>query len=168
MRSFDTLTHQPASAPEATQYLTFSLGEQEYGVPILNVQEIKGFSPATPIPNTPAFRKGVMNLRGTIIPVIDLRVRLALEETAYTAFTVVVVLAIESTVVGAVVDAVSDVLTIPDADVQRAPDFGAEADVRFVAGIAQASGRLIVLLDAAALVTPDEALPLGEPPKVFA
>jgi purine-binding chemotaxis protein CheW len=168
MRSLDTLTSQAASTPDATQYLTFSLGEQEYGVPILNVQEIKGFTPTTPIPNTPAFVKGVMNLRGTIIPVIDLRARLALAGAEYTAFTVVVVLAIDAMVVGAVVDAVSDVLTIPDADVQRAPDFGADADVRFVAGIAQAAGRLIVLLDAAALVTPDDALPAGDPPKAVA
>jgi purine-binding chemotaxis protein CheW len=128
-----------ATKADGTQFLTFALGEAASGVAILNVQEIKGFAPVTPIPNTPAWVRGVMNLRGTIVPVIDLRLRLGMEPAEYGAFTVIVVLAVDGKVVGAIVDAVSDVLTIRDTDVQQPPALGVGADVRFVAGIAQAA-----------------------------
>src|SRR5512143_2311417 len=132
MRPLDAPT---GAATDGTQYLTFALGEEEYGVAILNVQEIRGYSPATPIPNTPAYVKGVMNLRGTIVPVIDLRLRLGMPAAEYGPFTVIIVMAVGRKVVGAIVDAVSDVLAFADADVQPAPTFGTEVDVRFVAGI---------------------------------
>src|SRR5215468_2764708 len=98
---------RPAGAPrDETQFLTFTLGAEEYGVAILNVQEIKGYSTVTPVPNTPAFVKGVMNLRGTIVPVIDLRLRLGMAAAEYGPFTVVIVLAIGTRIVGTIVDAV--------------------------------------------------------------
>ena len=140
---------------DGTQFLTFALGDEEYGVPILNVQEIKGYAPVTPIPNTPAWVRGVMNLRGTIVPVIDLRLRLGMPLAEYGTFTVIIVLAVSTKVVGAIVDAVSDVLTIPDADVQ-APDLAIGPDVRFIDGIARAADKLVILLDAEALLRQEE------------
>ena len=102
-----------------------------------------------------------MNLRGTIVPVIDLRLRLGMPAADYGAFTVIVVLAVGTKIVGAIVDAVSDVVTIPDADVQSAPDLGIGPDLRFVDGIAQSAGKLVVLLDAETLLRHDE-LPVLE------
>ena len=158
--SFDA----PGTGPtDGTQFLTFALGAEEYGVAILNVQEIKGYAPVTPIPNTPAWVRGVMNLRGTIVPVIDLRLRLGMPPAEYGPFTVIVVLALAAKVVGAIVDTVSDVLTIADADVQQTPDLGVGIDVRFVAGIAQAAETLVILLDAEALLRHDELGSIDEP-----
>jgi|SRR5688572_26166738 purine-binding chemotaxis protein CheW len=163
MRSHATFDRPATTASDGTQFLTFTLGDEEYGVAILNVQEIKGYAPVTPIPNTPSWVRGVMNLRGTIVPVIDLRLRLGMPPTEYGPFTVIVVLAVEGKVVGAIVDAVSDVLTIPDADVQQAPELGVGIDVRFVGGIAQAGEKLVILLDAEAMLRHDDLTPLDEP-----
>ncbi len=150
-------------ATDGAQYLTFALGDEEYGVAILNVQEIKGYAPVTPIPNTPPWVRGVMNLRGTIVPVIDLRLRLGMPAIDYGPFTVIVVLAVGAKVVGAIVDAVSDVLSIPDGQVQQTPDLGVAIDVRFVGGIAQADEKLVVLLDAETLLRHDDLAALDEP-----
>jgi len=117
----------------------------------------------TPIPNTPPWVRGVMNLRGTIVPVIDLRLRLGMPAADYGPFTVIVVLAVGSKVVGAIVDAVSDVLSIPDGQVQQTPDLGVAIDVRFVGGIAQADAKLVILLDAEALLRHDDLAALDEP-----
>ena len=163
MRSHATFDNPAAGTSDGAQFLTFALGDEEYGVEILNVQEIKGYAPVTPIPNTPAWVRGVMNLRGTIVPVIDLRLRLGMPPTEYGAFTVIVVLAVAAKVVGAIVDTVSDVLTIPEADVQHAPDLGVGIDVRFVAGIAQADGKLVILLDAESLLRHDDLASPDEP-----
>jgi purine-binding chemotaxis protein CheW len=150
-------------ATDGAQYLTFALGDEEYGVAILNVQEIKGYAPVTPIPNTPPWVRGVMNLRGTIVPVIDLRLRLGMPAADYGPFTVIVVLAVGAKVVGAIVDAVSDVLSIPDGQVQQTPDLGVAIDVRFVGGIAQADDKLVILLDAETLLRHDDLTALDEP-----
>jgi purine-binding chemotaxis protein CheW len=129
------------------QYLTFALGDEEYGVEILKVQEIRGYAPITPIPNTPAHIKGVMNLRGAIIPVVDLRAKLAMPEMASSPFTVIIVVTVGTRVMGVIVDAVSDVLDIPRKDVQPTPDFGGHVDARFIDGMARAGDKLVVLLD---------------------
>jgi purine-binding chemotaxis protein CheW len=163
MRPLEPLGRPTGATRDETQYLTFTLGGEEYGVAILNVQEIKGYSTVTPVPNTPAFVKGVMNLRGTIVPVIDLRLRLGMAAADYGPFTVIVVLAVGTKVVGAIVDAVSDVLTIPDADVQAAPPFGDAAALRCIAGIAQANGKLVVLLDVDTILRHDDLDGLDEP-----
>jgi purine-binding chemotaxis protein CheW len=141
---------------DGTQFLTFELGQEEYGVPILNVQEIKGYAPVTPIPNTPAWVRGVMNLRGTIVPVIDLRLRLGMPATDYGTFTVIIVLAVGTKVVGAIVDAVSDVRTISDADIQTPPELAVGPDLRFIDGIARAADKLVILLDVDALLRQEE------------
>src|SRR5262245_48308588 len=118
------MDQRDTQASGSGQYLTFRLGGEEYGVEILRVQEIKGFSTATPIPNTPPYVLGVMNLRGTIIPVIDLRARLGMPKADATQFSVIVVVRVSARVVGVVVDGVSDVLDIPASDVQPAPELG--------------------------------------------
>ena len=157
--TFDRMT----GTTDGAQYLTFALGDEEYGVAILNVQEIKGYAPVTPIPNTPPWVRGVMNLRGTIVPVIDLRLRLGMPAADYGPFTVIVVLAVGAKVVGAIVDAVSDVLSIPDGQVQQTPDLGVAIDGRFVGGIAQADEKLVILLDAESLLRHDDLDGLDEP-----
>ena len=161
MTRFDPLNPSGNAGHDGVQYLTFSLGDEEYGVEILKVQEIKGFTPVTPIPNTPPHVKGVMNLRGTIVPVIDLRLRLGMAPTECAPFTVIIVMAVGTKIVGAVVDAVSDVLHVPRADIQPAPQLGG-ADARCIAGIAQAGEKLIVLLDVDAVLR-HEDLPVATP-----
>jgi purine-binding chemotaxis protein CheW len=147
MEQLDALNDKISFATDGSQYLTFCLGEEEYGVEILKVQEIKGYSAITPIPNTPRFLKGVMNLRGTIVPVVDLRAKFAMAEVEYNQFTVIIVLTVGTKVVGLVVDAVSDVLNIPKTDIQPTPDFGGQVDAEFIEGLAKAGEKLVVLLD---------------------
>ncbi len=147
MEQLDTLTSEVKFAADASQYLTFTLGDEEYGVEILRVQEIRGYSAITPIPNTPPHIKGVMNLRGTIIPVLDLRSKLGMAEAAYNQFTVIIVVTVGTKVLGMVVDSVSDVLNIPRNNIQATPDFGTDVDARFISGMARAGEKLVVLLD---------------------
>ena len=132
---------------QSRQYLTFRLGEGEYGVPILDVQEIKGQPMITPIPNAPPHLPGVMNLRGMIAPVVDLRVKFALPNPGYDRFTVIILVSVGGKLVGMVVDAVSDVVDLAEAEIQAVPDFGAHVDVGFVSGLARIGERLLVLLD---------------------
>jgi purine-binding chemotaxis protein CheW len=145
-----------AVAPEVSQYLTFTLGEEDYGLEILTVQEIKGWSGITPIPNTPPHVKGVMNLRGTVIPVVDLRVKFGMAVREYDKFTVIIVVTVRDKIVGLVVDAVSDVLDIPAAEVRPAPELGARTDTRFIRGMATLSEKLVVLLDIKELLGDEE------------
>jgi purine-binding chemotaxis protein CheW len=147
MEQLDVLSNRIRFGQDRGQYLTFTLGGEEYGVEILKVQEIRGYAAVTPIPNTPAEIKGVMNLRGTVVPVVDLRAKLRMADTAYTPFTVIVVVTVGTKVLGLVVDAVSDVLNIPGSDVQPTPDFGAGVNARFISGMAKAAEKLVVLLD---------------------
>ena len=146
------------------QYLTFRLGNEEYGVEILKVQEIKGYSAITPIPNVPAYLRGVMNLRGTIVPVVDLRAKFGMTQAECTPFTVIIVVTVGARVMGLIVDAVSDVLDVPRGGVQPTPDFGAQVDARCLEGLAKAGDKLVVLLDIDRVVGADEldALVPGE------
>jgi purine-binding chemotaxis protein CheW len=156
MKRLDTQAITSAAGTDVGQYLTFRLGDEEYGVEILKVQEIKGYSAITPIPNTPVHIKGVMNLRGTIVPVVDLRSKFGMSPTDYTPFTVIIVVMVGSKVMGLVVDAVSDVLSIPREDVQPTPDFGAQVDAEYLNGMARVGDKLVVLLDI------DRVLGVGE------
>lgn len=128
------------------QYLTFSLGAEEYGVEILRVQEIRGFSSITPLPDAPPHVKGVINLRGTVVPIIGLRERFALPAVEYGRFTLIIVLNVGHRVVGVVVDSVNDVLDLGDGDVEPPPELGAHVDVSLVQGLAKAGKRLLTLL----------------------
>ena len=137
--------------PDAEQYLTFILANEEYGVDILRVQEIKGWDSVTPIPNTPAYIKGVINLRGTIVPIVDLRQRFGMDEVEYGPITVVIVLKIEcedrDRIMGIVVDAVSDVYDVNSEEMKPAPDFGSVVNVEFVKGLATVAEKMIIVLD---------------------
>ncbi len=136
---------------DADQYLTFMLAGEEYGVDILRVQEIKGWDSVTPIPNTPQYIKGVINLRGTIVPIFDLRERFGLEPIPYGATTVVIVLKVmreeESRTMGIVVDAVYEVYNIKEDEMKASPDFGASVSTEFVHGLATIDETMIIVLD---------------------
>jgi len=139
------------SDPDAEQYLTFILAKEEYGVDILRVQEIKGWDSVTPIPNTPSYIKGVINLRGTIVPIIDLRQRFSMDEIEYGPMTVVIVLKIlcedRDRIMGIVVDAVSDVYDVNSEEMKPAPDFGGVVNIEFVKGLATVAEKMIIILD---------------------
>jgi purine-binding chemotaxis protein CheW len=132
---------------EVSQFLTFLLGQEQYGIEILKVQEIKGYTAPTPIPNAPTHVRGVMNLRGTVVPVVDLRSRFGMQAVESNQFTVVIVVTVGSKVFGLVVDAVSDVLDIATNDIEPRPDLGTGTDITFLKGMAKTTDRLIALLD---------------------
>lgn len=142
------------------QYLSFILADEEYGVDILRVQEIKGWSKTTPIPNTPPYIKGVMNLRGAIVPIIDLRERFGLPPLSYGPMTVVIVLSVRSEqrerLMGVVVDAVSDVYNVRAEDLKPAPDLGDKLRSEFVKGLATVDEKLMVVVDIDNLLNSDE------------
>ncbi|KRG62905.1 chemotaxis protein [Stenotrophomonas humi] len=129
------------------EYLSFTLGNEHYGVDILKVQEIRGYDAVTRVPDAPDYIKGVINLRGTIVPVIDLRLKLRLDEARYDAFTVMIVLNVEDRVVGIVVDSVSDVIPLNADQIRPTPEFGAAVDTRFISGIGTQDDRMLILLD---------------------
>lgn len=151
---------QAGSGTATDQFLTFVLGAEQYGVEILRVQEIRGYSAVTPIPHTPPHIKGVMNLRGTVIPVVDLRAKFAMESSGYDKFTVIIVVTVGERVIGLVVDAVSDVLDIPASELRATPDLGVRVDTRFISGMANVGDRLTVLLDIERLLSEDDVCAL--------
>ncbi len=134
------------------QYLTFRLLDQDFGVDILCVQEIKNYSQITPIPNTPACVKGAMNLRGTVVPIVDLRIKFGMPEKEYDQYTVIIVANVGVRVIGLVVDAVSDVINVSEEDFEPSPDFGSDVDTTFMVGLAKSEDRLTTLLDLEKLV----------------
>ncbi len=143
------------------EFLTFRLGGEEYGIDILKVQEIRSYEPPTKIANAPAYLKGVVNLRGVIVPIVDLRVKFNClneqGEAEINSFTVVIVLNVKGRVVGAVVDSVSDVMQLNDQAIQPAPEISASAvDTSYITGIANVSDRLLILMDIEALMTSTE------------
>ena len=147
------------SNPQMAEFLTFRLGQEEYGIDILRVQEIRSYEEPTRIANAPNFVKGVVNLRGVIVPVVDLRLKLACAEAPYNDFTVVVVLNVKGRVVGAVVDSVSDVLELPKEEIRPAPEMDASVDTAFITGIASVQERMLIVMDIEALMTsPDMGL----------
>jgi len=158
-----------AAASARKQVLTFVLGEETYGVDILRVQEIRGWSAVTKIPQSPPHVLGVLNLRGSIVPIVDLRMRLALERAEYTSITVIIVLSVVSGSgrrdFGVVVDGVSDVVDVNEADVRPPPELGAKAATDFIRGLVPIAERMVVLLDIDQLIGGDAAsvrVPHGE------
>jgi purine-binding chemotaxis protein CheW len=141
------LNRQIGLTTDGNQFLTFQLGDELYGVDILRVQEIKGYTTVTKIPNMPPHIKGVLNLRGTIVPIIELRTKFGMPTIDYTMFTVIVVVVVKEKIMGLVVDAVSDVLDIDRKDIQPSPQFGAKVDVSLLNGIGKSGDKLIALLD---------------------
>ncbi len=144
--------------PDTRQFLTFRVGAEEYGMDILRVQEIRSYEKPTRIANAPEFVKGVVNLRGVIVPVVDLRLRLG-QTGEYNEFTVVIVLNVLGRVVGIVVDSVSDVLELTADEIKPRPDIAAALDSRFITGLGKVAERMLILLDIEAMVgSPDFGL----------
>ncbi len=136
-----------ASTAEGEEFLTFSLGREQYGIDILKVQEIRSYEAVTSIANAPAFIKGVVNLRGTIVPIVDMRIKFNLGEADYTQFTVVIILNVAGRVIGMVVDSVSDVVALAAGEIRPAPDFSSTFDVGYITGLGTVDGRMLILLD---------------------
>lgn len=152
--------NNPLESNQIQQFLTFQLAGEAYGVDILKVQEIRGWEPVRVIPNTPPYIKGVLNLRGSVVPIVDLRDRFALEHSDYNQKTVVIVLCVKhlhsTFVMGIVADAVSDVLDIKLDEIKKAPNFGTRIDTRYMRGMHVYKKNMIMLLDVDKLLNPDE------------
>ncbi len=133
------------------EYLSFKLGAEEYGIDILKVQEIRGYEAPTRIANAPDFIKGVVNLRGVIVPIVDMRLRFALEDVQYNGFTVVIILNIAGRTVGMVVDSVSDVLELDGQNIRPAPEFNGAVEASYITGLGTVKSgdapRMLILMD---------------------
>lgn len=141
------------SVAASGQYLTLRLGSEEYAIDILRVQEIRSYEEPTRMVNAPSYIKGVVNLRGVIVPIVDLRMKLNLEKVEYNEFTVVIILNVRGTVIGAVVDSVSDVVTLSAQAIKPAPQFEAAIDARFITGLANVGERMLIVMNMDALMS---------------
>ncbi|OLO03355.1 MULTISPECIES: chemotaxis protein CheW [Salinicola] len=150
--STDALVNDAASS----EYLVFSLGDEEYAVDILKVQEIRGYENVTRIANVPEFIKGVTNLRGVIVPIIDLRLKFHLDKVEYGGQTVVIVVNVDDRIVGIVVDGVSDVMSLAPDQIKPAPEFGVTLSSDYLSGIGSLEDRMLVLVDIEKLLTHEE------------
>lgn len=159
-QSVEGLSVETGTADDGNQYLTFIMAGEEYGVDILCVQEIRGWESATPIPNSPPNIKGVINLRGTIVPIVDLRQCFGLDAIEYTPVTVVIVLKVPSEngsrIMGIVVDAVSDVYNLAVNDMREAPDLGDSINTAFIRGLVNVNDRMVILLELEKLLNLDD------------
>lgn len=135
------------------ELLTFTLGHEEYGIDILRVQEIRGYDAVTAIANAPEFIKGVINLRGIIVPIVDLRIKFKLENVSYNELTVVIILNVAGRVVGIVVDGVSDVIALNAEQIRPAPHFGGTMDTQYITGMGTVDQRMIIVIDIEKLMT---------------
>jgi len=143
----------------AREYLTFRLDQEEYGIDILKVQEIRGYEPPTRVANAPSFLKGVVNLRGTIVPIVDMRLKFNCARAEYNAFTVVIILNLRNRIVGIVVDSVSDVMELPPESLKPAPEIESVIDSGAVIGLGSLSDRMLILIDIERLMSaPDMGL----------
>jgi purine-binding chemotaxis protein CheW len=140
----------------AQEYLLYTLGPEEYAIDILKVQEIRGYEAPTTIANAPGFLKGVINLRGTIVPIVDLRIKFNVGTADYTPFTVVIILNIGSRVVGIVVDSVSDVTLLRQEQIRPAPDFAATVDTKYINGLCTLDERMLIVVDIERLMLSQE------------
>ena len=129
------------------ELLTFTLGSEEYGIDILKVQEIRGYDAVTTIANAPEFIKGVINLRGIIVPIVDLRIKFHLGRVEYDQFTVVIILNVASRVVGIVVDGVSDVIALSSEQLKPSPEFSSTMDTQYILGLGTVDERMIIVMD---------------------
>jgi purine-binding chemotaxis protein CheW len=155
-----------AVADKEGKYLTFSLGSEEYGIGILKIKEIIGMMPITSVPQTPEYIKGVVNLRGKVIPVMDLRLRFGMPATDYTERTCIIVVEISGQActvqVGVVVDAVSEVLNVKSEDIEPTPSFGTKLNMDYILGLAKMGGGIKILLDITRVLSREDAMLLAE------
>jgi purine-binding chemotaxis protein CheW len=149
-------------AREGKQYVTFMIASESYAVPVLKVQEIIGMTEIVHVPNSLEFIKGVINLRGSVVPVVDMRKRFHMEGREYDMFTVIIIVEIKDMLVGMIVDSVSDVVDIPEGDIQGTPNFTAKIDTDFIAGIGQINDRLAIILDIERIFSLEEIRKLEE------
>ena len=147
------------NSTSAREYLTFRLDQEEYGIDILKVQEIRGYEPPTRVADAPGFIKGVVNLRGTIVPIVDMRLKFNCSKAEYNAFTVVIILNLRNRIVGIVVDSVSDVMELPPEALKAAPEIDSVIDSSAVLGLGSLADRMLILLDIERLMSaPDMGL----------
>ncbi len=142
-----------ASDVKSRELLTFTLGNEEYGIDILKVQEIRGYDAVTTIANAPDFIKGVINLRGIIVPIVDMRIKVHLGKVDYNQFTVVIILNVAHRVVGIVVDGVSDVIALTADQLKPAPEFSSTMDTQYIMGLGTVDERMIIVMDIEKLMT---------------
>ena len=135
------------------EFLTFTLGAEEYGLDILKVQEIRGYDAVTAIANTPPFIKGVINLRGIIVPIVDMRIKFKLGHITYNELTVVIILNVANRVIGIVVDAVSDVVALAAGQIKVAPEFSGALDTSYITGLGTVDDRMIIVMDIEKLIS---------------
>jgi purine-binding chemotaxis protein CheW len=141
------LQPQSGATIDSSEYLSFTLGREDYGIDILKVQEIRSYVQVTTIANAPAFIKGVVNLRGIIVPIVDMRIKFNLAEAEYNELTVVIVLNVAGRVVGMVVDGVSDVISLAAEQIRPAPDFSSSFDMKYITGLGTVDKRMLILVD---------------------
>jgi purine-binding chemotaxis protein CheW len=153
---------RPGGPALGGKYLTFFLGGEEYGLEILKVQEIIGMMDITPVPGTPPFVRGVLNLRGKVIPIVDLRLKIGMEAVAQTDETCTIVVQARGVQMGTVVDKVSEVLDIANEDIEETPSFGAQVNTDYILGIGKTAGSTKLLLDIDKVLTETEAAEAGE------
>jgi len=139
-----------------SEYLTFMLGKETYGIDILKVQEIRGYDTVTHIANAPDFIKGVINLRGVIVPIVDMRIKFRVGEPTYHEFTVVIIMNVLSRVIGMVVDSVSDVVALVPEQIRPAPEMGAALDTHYITGLGTQNDHMLILVDIEQLMGSDE------------
>ena len=152
-----------APTDRSGEFLTFTLGAEEYGVDILKVQEIRGYGTVARIPDAPDFVKGVINLRGTIVPVVDMRIKFKLAKADYDTFTVMIILNVAGRVVGMVVDSVSDVVALTPEQIRPAPELGSSVGAQFLTGIGALDQRMLILIDIERLMTSAEMALIAQP-----
>ncbi len=138
------------------KFLTFALSNEEYGIEILKVREIMGIMEITPVPQTPDYMKGVINLRGKVIPIIDLRLKFAMPEVEHTKETCIIVAEVGTAQVGVIVDNVSEVTDIKGEDIEESPNFGQEIDTNFIMGLGKTKKKIVILLDIERVLTIEE------------
>src|SRR6476619_7545863 len=156
MSMTSTSSKADTSDGAGSEFLAFTLGSEEYGIDILKVQEIRGYEAVTRIANAPEFIKGVINLRGIIVPIVDMRIKFNLGEPSYDQFTVVIILSIAGRVMGMVVDSVSDVTTLQPDQIRPAPQMGCALNTDYLVGLGTLEERMLILLDIERLMSSDE------------
>lgn len=149
-------TNGTESTGHSQEFLTFVLADESYGIDILKVQEIRGYDAVTKIANTPEFIKGVVNLRGLIVPIVDLRIKFGLGNVVYDDFTVVIILNLNGRVVGIVVDGVSDVMNLNGSQIRTVPDIVSSIDTKYITGLATVEDKMFILVDIEQLMTSQE------------
>ncbi len=152
----DSRSDDASSAAPKKEFLSFKLGQEEYCLDILSVQEIRGYDTVTSIANTPDFIKGVINLRGNIVPIVDMRIKFRLSEARYDATTIVIILNLHNKMIGIVVDSVSDVIALPVEAIREAPRFGSAINTEFISGMATVDGNMLIVVDIQKLMSSED------------